>query len=196
MSSEEMATKMRHIINEFLKCLKQLAVNNCGKDFEYIKSKDLYENVFHLARHMHLYPKYRELFTDEDKKYFKEAFHVGFIKLIGYTPGMVNNIEDCDMNIAKTKLSEMTFLKNEIFELFKELNDGDQKLNSSEERAVEILDDLIEKTLDNVSRWSEPDYYSAIDDPEEVPNLNGVPESHSWWPAKHLEVWKNKTKNY
>jgi hypothetical protein len=191
MSSEEMATQMRPLINEFFRRLKHLATTNCDQVFGFANSKGFYKTAFDLARHMHIYPNYRDLFTDEDKKAFKEEFPIGFIILIGYTPGMVNNIEDCDMNIAKTKLSEMTFLKNEIFELYKQFSGDDVKLSSNKEISMTDLDDFIEKTLDKISTWTEPDYYSAVDDPEQVPNLTGVPESHSWWRKKNRELFKD-----
>ena len=43
-----------------------------------------------------------------------------------------------------------------------------------------------------ISRWTEPDYNGADDDPDEVPNLNGVPQSHDWWPEEYRQMWKNK----
>jgi hypothetical protein len=75
--------------------------------------------------------------------------------------------------------------------LYKGLSGNDYKLSFKEESALDDLDDFIENTSDNISTWSQPDYYSAVDDPNQVPNLTGVPESHSWWTNKKSNQRRN-----
>ena len=66
---------------------------------------------------------------------------------------------------------------------------------SSEEAAIRKLKNRIEKLLDEIEVWSDPDYPSS-DWPEQVPDLNGVPLSHDWWTAEHRDMWKKKTESY
>jgi hypothetical protein len=101
------------------------------------------------------------------------------------------------MNIVKKRVSQMSFLKNEMFQLYKELNNGvDMSIasGSSEEAAIHKLQDRIAKLLNQIEVWSEPNYPSD-DDAEEVPDLNGVPLSHYWWTAEHRDMWKEKTES-
>lgn len=187
MSSEEIATKIKSLIKSFLKCLENLADHKCGILDGISHSIHFYKYGYDLARLMYLYPNYRELFTDEDKKDFKENILKAFVKLLFYTDIIIDSVFKYSINIAKTKLSEMSFIKNEIFGFYKELIGIDLKLTLNEENAMKDLEDMMER----ISGYIE---YSFEDiDFDDLPNLNGVPESHTWWTTEQRELWKNKS---
>lgn len=122
-------------------------------------------------------------------------FPSGFLRVAGFTPGLNCNQESDDLNSVKGSLSEISFVKHELLDLYNELAvvDGDQtKFSDDIKLAVQILDEQTEVLLEQISEWEKPDYYSTIDSPDDVPDLRGVPESHSWWPSKHRNMWNNR----
>lgn len=114
------------------------------------------------------------------------------VSVIDCAPGVVNNIEPEDMNLAKRRLSELTFLKNEIIGLYHDFSTTGGKLGAELTSQLEELDDSIDMLECQVQSWSRPNCYSAKDDPKQVPDLNGVPESHSWWTSQNRNAWKDK----
>ena len=92
-------------------------------------------------------------------------------------------------------MSQIAFLKNEIFQLYKDFNGSEMKFTESVEYALDLLQDRFDKLLDPLEIWTTPEYkmYEHFyDDPYEVPDLNGVPESHYWWINEHRKMSKEE----
>ena len=184
--------EMKRLIGEFLKRLKySMAVKADPRDWN-SHTSTFYEDVYEMVRNMYLHPNNRALLSHEDKIILKENFVPAFVRIANCTPGVVNNIEAHDMNIAKTRLSELTFLKNEVFDLYKESCNDNVNETDEVKQALKKLDYCIEMLERKISNWSRPDYEYAEDDLDQLPNLNGVPESHHWWTSKHRELCKEK----
>ncbi|UJR11291.1 hypothetical protein I4U23_015472 [Adineta vaga] len=189
MSSTE-ETDMARIIKQLVDRLHYLSILKNEKDFGFSNASILYETVYEFGRRTHLQPDYRKLLTNEDEKNLKEFFPIGFTKLIGYTPGLVNNIDPSDLNIARGKRSQIWFLKNEFLDFYKEVSG--YELTQEMKDALKKLEQSDDELEFNISNWTRPDYDEAVDRPSDVPNLNGVPESHDWWTEEHRQLWKNK----
>jgi hypothetical protein len=158
----------------------------------------------------YLQPDYRTLLTEEDKATLRNYFQAAFIVTVKYTPGRVNNIEAHDMNVAKTRLSELVFLKNEIFDLYKEACEVDSatasrtgdnnattqlQLSKEMQEAIKLLERKINMLDDDIAVWSQPEHPFAEDNPEDVPDLNGVPATHYWRTSPNRELSKNANAN-
>ncbi|CAF5072771.1 unnamed protein product, partial [Rotaria magnacalcarata] len=189
MSSTEQAN-MNRIIKDFLSRLHYLSILTKEIEYGHSNASKLYNSVYEFGRHTYIYPDYRQLFTDEDKNIFEQCFPIGFVKLVGYTPGLVDNIEPSNLNIARARRSQLWFLKNEILDLYKEINGGNE-LTTEIQHALNKLETSDNVLECHISDWTEPGYDEAEDKPREVPNLNGVPESHDWWTEEHRQRWKN-----
>lgn len=183
---------MKRSIVEFMKRLKHTTVMKPNATNWDANADIFYERVYDMARLMHLYPNYRALLTDDDKSTLKECFEPTLASVVGFTPCVVNNIEAYDMNVAKRRLSELTFLKDEVLGLYREVSGGIEASENTK-KALAELDYFIEMLDDQIYNWSLPTYEFARDDPRQVPNLNGVPESHTWWTKKHRDYWKEKS---
>ena len=184
------SNEMIAVIKGFLRNLNVLSVIQEEGSSGFFYVKNLYEAAYEFARHTHLYPDFRKFLTDEDKNILKEHFTNAFVKLVGYTPGLVNNIGPSTLNVARTRRSQIWFIKNEVLDLYKEVNGND---------LPKEMKDLLSKLNESnnvlecrISNWTRPDYDEADDDPEDVPNLNGVPESHCWWTKEHRQMSKNR----
>lgn len=188
MSSNSM--EMVSAIKELLRTLTNLsAIKHEGPSgFFYVDH--LYEAAYDFGRLSYLHLDFRQLLTVEDKNNLKEHFPKALATLTDYTSGAVNTIGPSILNVARTRRSQLWFVKNEILDLYKEVNGNDlpQEVQDALKK-LKMSDNVLEY---NISNWTRPDYDEADDDPEDVPNLNGVPESHSWWTEEHREMWKNK----
>jgi hypothetical protein len=189
MSSAEQ-TNMTRIIKQLLDRLHYLSILKNEIDFGFSNASILYKSVYDFGRHTHLQPDYRKLLTNEDEKILKEFFPIGFTKLVGYTPGLVNNIEPSNLNIARRKRSQIWFLKNEFLDFYKEVSGCE--LTQEIKDALKKLEESDDALEFDISNWTRPDYDEAVDRLSDVPNLNGVPESHDWWTEQHRQMWKNK----
>ena len=94
------------------------------------------------------------------------------------------------MTTAKIWLSILYFFKNEIFNYYKEVCGGNVELTSEIENAFSDLDDEIYELDVQVKYWSKQD--DVEDYLGEIPNLNGVPQSHYWWTEENRLYSKNK----
>ena len=77
-----------------------------------------------------------------------------------------------------------------IFNYYKELCDGNMEKTRELENSISDLDDHIENLLDLINYWSEEE--NIKDYLDEIPDLNGVPESHYWWTEENRLFSKNK----
>ncbi len=169
---------MIKIKKEFLDRLHYLSILKNQLEFGFSNAERLYSSVYELGRHTYIYPDYRELFTVEDIKIFKEFFPTSLCKLIGHTPSLVNTIDKSDINISRERRSQLWFLKNEILDMYEEFN-GDLTLEIEESlKKLEVFDNILQT---NVS-IKDYDIQNNLDD---IPNLTGVPDSHYWWTEKH-----------
>jgi hypothetical protein len=182
MSSEiEVINNMRGLIQTFLNALKFTIQVQPKRAHGLTNASNFYEKVYDLGRYMYLYPNYRELFTNEDREIFKETFLDAFVSIICHTPGVVNNLEAHELNIAKTKLSELTFLKKEIFDYYKEVCGNEIELTDEVKSAIEELEDCMDMLEDQIKCWSRHDHPFAESNSYQVPILKGVPQTHYWW---------------
>lgn len=152
----------------------------------------LYESIYDFGRYTHLTQNYQQLLTNEDKTKFKECFPQGFVKLVGYTPGLVNTISPLSINIARQRQSQIFFAKNELIDLYKELNEHKLPIEVSD--ALKNLEQSNNFVRNSISDWINVSYCEIDDEPGDVPNLNGVPETHDWWTNEHRQIWKNRQK--
>ncbi|CAF1274282.1 unnamed protein product [Adineta ricciae] len=188
MSSTE-CTDMQRVVKEFLSRLHYLSILTKEVEYGYSNALRLYTSVYELGRRLSAHPDYRQMLTDEDKTTFKQYFPTGFVKLVDYTPGLVGNIEPSDLNIARTRRSQIWFLKNELLDLYKEING--KELTTEMQSALDKLQTSDNMLDSDISDWIRPDYDEAVDKSEDVPNLNGVPPSHDWWTEEHRRIWEN-----
>ena len=153
-----------------------------------------YDNLYELVRNMYLDEKgFRNELSEENRKILRQSFLPAFVSVVGQTRVLINNLEGCDLNVARTRLSQMSFLRHEAFNLYKEITDEQQQTSSSQvQQAISQLDTNIDNLGEEVEIWTSPHYDFAEDNPRDVPNLNGVPLSHTWWTEKHREMWLNK----
>jgi hypothetical protein len=190
-STESTGTsEMVSAIKELLRTLTNLSATKHEGPSGFFYVEHLYEAAYQFGRHTHLYPDFRQLLTDEDKNVLKEHFPNAFVTLVDYTSGLVGNIGPSTLNVARTRRSQLWFFKNEVLNLYTEVNG-----NELPKEVKDVLNKLNESNnvlRHKISNWTRPDYDEADDDPEDVPNLNGVPESHNWWTKEHREMWKNK----
>jgi hypothetical protein len=84
----------------------------------------------------------------------------------------------------------LTFARTELFELYTKICHGDENnLRTKEmEKSLHSLDEIRETIEDDIEVWLRPDFSEKVtEDPEDVPDLNGVPLSHRWWGSKQRE---------
>ena len=149
--------------------------------------------IYNLGRQMNRNADWRSFFTEIDKQTIKEIFPDAFISFSSSVHPFVKNINVDDteyITFAKKWMSYLTFFKNEIFNYYKELCDGNMQKTSELENSISDLDDHIENLLDLINYWSEED--KIKDYLDEIPDLNGVPESHFWWTEENRLFSKNK----
>lgn len=172
------AEDMRSIIQAFLGQLYYLSILKDERN-----ASILLNSIFELGRHSYIYPDYKKLFTEQDRKIFKHFFPTSIIQLLGWTPILVNIDFKSDINIARERRSQLWFLKNEITDLYMEfygcltpeIENSLQKLIESDnilEHEISVDDDEIQNNMDD------------------IPNLTGVPTSHYWWIEQHRKCQK------
>ena len=181
------SSEMKLLIKELIKLLKYSII--VEPIYGHSHAVRLYELVHKLGRKMYIFPDYRDLLTEEDITALKEIFQPAFVSIADYTRGLLSDIESHDLNIAKTRLSQIYFFKNEIFDLYKEIDKAE--LTAEVVKAIQHLETDVDMLESQISVWSDPDYEWAEEDPDDVPNLNGVPESHFWWSKEQRESSKN-----
>jgi hypothetical protein len=189
-STTEPETEMQAAKRRFLSDLRYVAglVNEKGPD-GFSPVRRLYKRSFEFGRQTHLNPNFRETLTSEDRDNFRQYFPTAISVVAGFSPGLVNHI--CPgklLNVARTFRSEISFLQNEVFDLYKEVADEETTKDIEEALAnIQMEDNCLEY---NIESWIA---YDGEDDIDDVPNLNGVPESHSWWLPEHRQHWANQT---
>lgn len=181
--------EMIRLIKNITKDLHYLSILKNEEEFGFSSAKILYRRIYEFGRHTHLLPNYLQLLADEDKNNLKRHFPTGFVKLVGYAPELVHLVSPSIINEARARLSQICFARNELLELYKDVN-GDE-LTKEVTEALNSLDQSCEGLQDTVSDWLSG-YYEVEDDPDDVPNLNGVPDSHDWWTEEHREMWKSR----
>ena len=177
------------IIRNLVKDLRYLSTLTNESEFGVSNARLIYQKAYEFGRRSYLLPDYRQLLTDEDKKNFNEFFPAGLARLTNYTPALVNTLQKSSINLARERLSQITFVKDELLDLYREIH-GNQ-----------LPDEVIQssKTLNEwqcrldftISEWLRG-YDEIEDDPAEVPNLNEVPETHYWWTNEHRALWNNR----
>lgn len=183
---------MARIIKNLLGDLKYLAILKNEVEYGLSTAEGLYESTYEFGRNTYLHPDYRKYFTEEDRKILNEYFPTAFIRLVGYTPGLVNNIHPSMLNVARARRSQVYFAKYELIDLYKELNGNELPTEVTD--ALKQLEESNNVLRSKISDWTRPSgFRGAEDDPDDVPNLNGVPKCHDWWTPEHREMWKNKT---
>lgn len=183
-------TEMTNVIRKFLNDLRRLSVLNLEGSSGFYHVNSLYETAYDFSRYIHLYPEFLQSLTDDDKNFVKEHFPNALPKLVGFTPGLINNIK-YNVNTARTKRSQIFFIKNEIVDLYKQVNQN--TLSTEIEKFLQELEksnNILESTISDLT---DPENDETDDDPDDVPNLNGVPSSHDWWSEEYRQMWKNKT---
>jgi hypothetical protein len=177
-------------IKEFLRRLIILANALDEGPWAFSDVNEFYKAAYNFGRYTHLHPDFQQLLTSDDKITLKKDFPKALVEIAGYTPGLFNNITPSRLNVARTRRSQLWFLKNEVLDLYKQANENDLSKEVQDElNKLEEQDNILEY---NISNWTRPDYDEAEDDSDDVPNLNGVPESHDWWTEDHREMWANK----
>ena len=185
--------KLRPVIANFLGLLKYTTEVKPELGFGYTNTARVYEAAYDLGRHMYLCPNYRTLFTDEDTATFRKWFRPAFVSLVQCTrDDLVNNLEPYELNTAKKRLSQIWFLRNEIYGLYKELF-GKVEPRVAMEKAAAELDTDAQRLESLIEVWSEPEnVFYAEPDPIKDLNLNGVPDSHYWWSNRQRQEWNDK----
>lgn len=148
--------------------------------------RKFYEAIYEFCRHTHLYPDFRQLLTVEDKNHLKEYLPKAIGYIIAYTPGLLSQMDPSWLNIARARLSQITFLDKELLDLYKEVGG-----NALSHEFVDRLNELeISRNVlcNDIEDWTHPCCGDTVDDPDDVPNLNGVPLSHDWWPDEYREM--------
>jgi hypothetical protein len=182
------------LIKEFLSTLKYTIVVEPEWDGQ-SNAMQFYELVYELGRQMHLCPdKCRALLNDQsNKSVWRQTFQQAYVSVVSCTRGLVNNLEACDINIARTKLSELWFLRNEILELNAELDlVTDSTARAILDAATVKLDRDAEMLESQIDWWANPNYQGEMEEEAfDVPNLKGVPDSHHWWSISQRESCKD-----
>ena len=170
--SDEMIRLIRNIIND----LHYLSILKNEEEFGFSSAKILYKTIYEFSRHTHRLPNYRQLLSDEDKNNLKQHFPTGFVKLVGYASQLVNLVSPSIINVARARLSQIVFARNELLDLYK-VSGGE--LTKEVAEALDSLDQSHERLQETISDWLSG-CYQVEDDPDDVLNLSGVPESHDW----------------
>ena len=182
--------QMRSVIKNFLGLLKYTTM--VKSEFGHTNAVRFYKAAYELGRHMHLRPDYRPLFTEEDTATFRKWFKPAFISIAQGTDRLINNLEPHELNLAKKRLSQIWFLLNEIYGLYQELFEKVEPIVSMEIAAIE-LDPDVQRLESKIEFWSDSDNECYTEpNPNEEPNLNGVPDSHYWWSKIRRQAWKDK----
>lgn len=189
MSSTSTSTEMIGIIRNLVKDLRYLSTLTNESEFGFSNARQIYQEAYEFGRRSYLLPDYLQLLTDEDKKNFKESFPPGLARLATYTPGLINTLQKSSINLARERLSQITFVKDELLDFYREINGN--KASEEVVQASKILNECQCRLDYTISQWLRG-YDEIDDDPSEVPNLNGVPETHYWWTDKHRELWNNR----
>lgn len=183
-------SNLKLIIEEFMERLKKSLIENSAAEADQINGANFYRTVYELGRQMNLSSDYRSFFADKDKQTLLEIFPRAFVSLVGIVHSLVSNMDDCEMTSAKIWLSKLYFLKNEIFDYYKELCGSNIEIPSELEDAFSDLDDEIYRLDIDVNHWSKQTHVKDYLD--EIPNLNGVPKLHYWWTEENHEYSKMK----
>uniref|UniRef100_A0A914Q5L0 Uncharacterized protein n=1 Tax=Panagrolaimus davidi TaxID=227884 RepID=A0A914Q5L0_9BILA len=176
-------SKMDEIKEAFLGSVNSLAAKSTDADS--IGVNIFYERSYDFARLSHLYPDYIKFTSDETDK-FCQNFPTAALNSFHSTTSLYQNSHQNSVNWLKFWRSKIVFIKNEICELFK-------KYSSDSSELMEVINGLeheetfLQEMLENREGGE-----GLLEDSYEVPNLNGVPESHEWWTDKDRSLWKDK----
>jgi hypothetical protein len=196
MTSVEVETreKMKLLLEKFVRRLRySTEIANAKPEVGHSNADYFYDLLFDLGRHMHLCADFRSLLGDEEKKTLRDTFQPALVQIVGFTSARINSLEADDLNKARKRLSELSFLKNEAFDLYKEVCVGGKvELSSEATKSMQRLNAMFDRLEENISDWSSSDNAFSYDNPIDVPNLNGIPANHFWWPEKYRNSCENK----
>ncbi len=165
-----------------------------SRNVERINFKCIYDLSHDIGRLINLYPDSPlSLLTNEQKQLFKDLFSKAFIVQVKLTRGYVKyQYPDC-ISFTKQQLSEITFLKNEIFNFYVKLCDNNIVQSRKIRDAIKICDKQIENLENYLENWKNPALSDEVQEYEDsrLPNLNEVPPTHYWWTVQQREFWKN-----
>ena len=180
---------LKQVIKDFLEELIKATDEKSTPENHYLNIDFLNENVFEIGRQLNLSS---DLFTEKEKQTFKEIFPTALISFVDSMYPFVNNFDEDNLTYAKIWLSSLHFIKNEIFNYYKEICGGNVVKTNELEKAFSDIDEKIDDLKNDVKYWSkQSDVKDCLD---YIPNLNGVPESHYWWTEENRQFSKNKFK--
>lgn len=183
---------IKKVIEEFIDGLKKLQIeSSLMPEANQINADSLYETAFYLGREINLNPNYKEIFTIEDIENIKRLFPSAFSLLAWLSRSLVCNMNEDDLTNAKIWLTNFTFFIHEIFNYYKLLSgdDSDQS-NRLESASIQYEIEELERQVKDWSKQSDVEDYE-----EQIPNLDGIPQSHSWWTAENRLFSKIKYSN-
>ena len=186
---------LKKTIAEFMERLKEATRENSAPEPAQINANYFFQLVYELGRHMNLSSNFKALFTEQDRQNFKEIFPKAFVSLVAYIHSLVCNMDDNQLTTAKIWLSNLAFFKNEIFNFYKEIcGDVDMNLTDEFENSMSDLDEEIDRLEIDVNYWLKQK--NVKDYLDQIPNLNGVPESHFWWTEENRLFSKKKFNDF
>uniref|UniRef100_A0AC35FYQ5 Uncharacterized protein n=1 Tax=Panagrolaimus sp. PS1159 TaxID=55785 RepID=A0AC35FYQ5_9BILA len=126
----------------------------------------------------------------KEKEEFINNFPIALEKATGLTRGLYNNMSPESMNELKALRSQIVFIKTDFTNLYSRISNNEKSIQELKKSIEELQkeENNIESYLMN---WSASDG-EGMNDPDDVPNLNGVPESHDWWTQENRNLWKTK----
>jgi hypothetical protein len=180
------------LIKDFWSILKySLTVKN---ENAISNAQSFYEVVYDIGRSINDKQEQnimKQIFVENDVVTLKETFQPGFISIVNCTRGLVNNISLEESILAKRRLSQMWFLKNEIIPIYKQVISNDVVLTDDFNDACQKLKNIAEKLEEKLEDWSDQDTTQDYIGINALPNLNGVPNDHYWWTDQEREISKN-----
>uniref|UniRef100_A0A914YV68 Uncharacterized protein n=1 Tax=Panagrolaimus superbus TaxID=310955 RepID=A0A914YV68_9BILA len=179
LESKVLATKQT-----FLLATSSLA-NNSKNDFGDVSN--FYDHGYDFSRLSNL--KALKL-SDIEKEEFRQKFPEALKKAGLMTRSLYHNMSPEYLNRMRHWRSKVEFLINDILDLFKEVSSNNE-IPESLNKFVEEIDYEGYLMDEKIELWS-GHLGEGMDFPNDVPNLNGVPESHNWWTQEHRNLWKDK----
>ena len=166
-------------------------------DISRIDADHIYQAAYDFGRYMNLYREqdFGALLSDEQKNMFKKSFPDVFENLVFFLSAHTNNYEPWRVVEVKVILSELAFIRDELFELYTTICGGDRAQLETEKmkKSIQTLQDKLETIEEEVEVWLNPDFLELVsEDPKDLPDLSGVPDSHTWWSSEQREQSKQR----
>uniref|UniRef100_A0A914YEQ0 Uncharacterized protein n=1 Tax=Panagrolaimus superbus TaxID=310955 RepID=A0A914YEQ0_9BILA len=114
-------------------------------------------------------------FSDIERDSIKQSYPSAVEKSAKFAAEIIQHKK---LNQLKMLLSSIEFLIKDIYEIFKyfSLNDCPKSLTQNIS--------LLQEKQENIKKMLKSIKNEEGDDDDEIPNLNGIPESHDWWSDK------------